>query len=68
VFFKLSRHAVVFHDFLANLAMQIVLLGVPIAGVGIRAFVLIERPCMNPKWPQELLKRICGSAPAVAVV
>jgi peptidoglycan/LPS O-acetylase OafA/YrhL len=67
VFFKLTRHAVVFHDFLANLAMQIILLGVPIAAVSILAFVLIERPCMNPKWPQDLLKRIRGTAPAVEV-
>lgn len=52
-FFKLSRHTVVFQDFLSNLVLQIVLLGVPIALVSMLAFVGIERPCMDPNWPQK---------------
>ncbi len=60
VFFKLTRHAIVFQDFLTNLAMQIVLLGVPIATVSLLAFVLIERPCMDPAWPRKLGERFSG--------
>ena len=53
VFFKLTRHLVVFHDFLLNFAVQIVTLGIPIAVVSVLVFVLIERPCMDPAWPRK---------------
>jgi hypothetical protein len=58
VFFKLTRHAVVFQDFLLNFGVQIVLLGIPIAIVSVLAFVLIERPCMDPAWPQKFVKKL----------
>lgn len=53
VFFKLTRHAVVFQDFLANFTVQLLLLSIPIAIVSLLAFVLIERPCMDPAWPRK---------------
>jgi len=60
VCFKLTRHAVVFQDFLANLAMQIVLLGIPIAAVSLLAFLCIERPCMDPAWPRKVTEKFWG--------
>lgn len=60
VFFKLTRHAVVFHDFLSNFGAQIILLGVPIAAVSLVAFLLIERPCMDPAWPRKLAEKFRG--------
>lgn len=54
VFFRWTRHAVVFQDFLLNYCTQVVLLGLPIIAVSVAAFLLIERPCMNPRWPMEL--------------
>jgi peptidoglycan/LPS O-acetylase OafA/YrhL len=54
VFFKLTRHGVVFQDFLANFSVQVFGLGMPIAAVSVLAFVLIERPCMDPTWPRKL--------------
>ncbi|MHB1744308.1 MAG: acyltransferase family protein [Acidobacteriaceae bacterium] len=54
VFFKLTRHLILFHDFLLNFSLQIVALGIPIAAVSVLAFVLVERPCMDPAWPRKL--------------
>lgn len=54
VFFRVTRHFVVFHDFLVNYLIQIVALGIPIALVSALAFVLIEKPCMDPEWPRKL--------------
>jgi peptidoglycan/LPS O-acetylase OafA/YrhL len=62
VFFKLTRHAVVFKDFFLNYCAQVVLLGIPIAAVSLAAFVLIERPCMDPNWPERLNLRIRAAA------
>lgn len=56
VVFKLTRHAVVFQDFLTNFAVQTVLLGIPIATVSLLAFLMIERPCMDPAWPRKLVQ------------
>jgi peptidoglycan/LPS O-acetylase OafA/YrhL len=58
IVFKATRHLVVFHDFLVNYAIQVVTLGTAIAVIGTLYYVLIERPCMDPRWPQELLRRI----------
>lgn len=60
VFFKVTRHWIVFHDFLANFLVQIVTLGIAIAMVSLLAFVLIERPCMDPAWPQKLWSLLPG--------
>ena len=54
VFFRITRHFVVFQDFLVNYSIQIVALGIPIALVSAIAFVLIEKPCMDPEWPRKL--------------
>lgn len=65
VFFKFTRHMVVFEDFLLNLLVQILALGIPIAVVSVIAFVAIERPCMDPAWPQKLWDSFTGGpAPA----
>lgn len=58
VVFKATRHFAVFHDLLVNYAIQVVTLGTAIALLGTLYFVLIERPCMDPQWPQKLWLRI----------
>lgn len=63
VFFKLTRHAVIFRDFLLNFLIQIVALGVPVLLISVLAFVSIERPCMDPAWPQKLWRTITGKQP-----
>ena len=60
VFFKITRHWVIFHDFLLNLIVQVTGLGIPIAAVSVLVFVLIERPCMDPAWPQKLRAFLLG--------
>jgi hypothetical protein len=57
-FFKLTRHLVVFHDYLANYAVQLATLGSAIALVGAAYYLLIERPCMDPHWPRQLWQRL----------
>jgi peptidoglycan/LPS O-acetylase OafA/YrhL len=64
VFFKLTRHLIVFHDFLLNFSVQVVALGIPIALVSLLAYVLIERPCMDPAWPQKLWQFLTGKRTA----
>ncbi len=66
VFFKLTRHAVLFHDFLLNFLIQIVTLGIPIAIVSVLAFVLIERPCMDPAWPRKLMAMLATRSKSAA--
>lgn len=65
VSFKLTRHLVMFHDFLLNFLVQIFALGIPIALVSVLAFVTIERPCMDPAWPQKFWLSLLGR-PSVA--
>jgi peptidoglycan/LPS O-acetylase OafA/YrhL len=64
VVFKGTRHLVVFNDFLLNYLVQIATLGVAIALLGTLYYVLIERPCMDPQWPQKLWRRIRRSSDA----
>jgi len=52
---------IIFHDFLLNLLVQFITLGIPIAAVSVLAFILIERPCMDPAWPQKLAERFSGN-------
>ena len=56
--FKLTRHLVRFQDFFANWILQVLLLGFGIAVFGTLYFVLIERPCMDPTWPQKLRAKL----------
>jgi len=60
VFFKLTRHLIVFHDFLLNFSVQVVALGIPIAVVSLLAYVMIERPCMDPAWPRKFWQLLTG--------
>lgn len=45
-------------DFTLNFLLQLLLLSVPILLVGGAFFVLVERPCMDPRWPQKLWARV----------
>ncbi|MGB8480828.1 MAG: acyltransferase [Acidobacteriaceae bacterium] len=60
VFFKLTRHLIVFHDFLLNFSVQVVALAIPIAAVSLLAYVMVERPCMDPAWPRKLWQLLTG--------
>ena len=53
-FFKETKHLLVFRDFLANFVVQVVILGALVLIFGTAYFVLVERPCMDPKWPNKL--------------
>jgi peptidoglycan/LPS O-acetylase OafA/YrhL len=64
VVFKATRHLAIFNDFLLNYSLQIVTLGGAIALLGTLYFVLIERPCMDPQWPQKLWRRMRHASPA----
>ncbi|MGO8717673.1 MAG: acyltransferase family protein [Acidobacteriaceae bacterium] len=63
VLFKLTRYLVVFHDFFLNFALQVLALGIPIAAVSVLAFVLVERPCMDPGWPRKFWQCVTKSPP-----
>ncbi len=66
-FFKLTRHAIVpSFSFPANLALQLLVTGVPTILLCVAFFVLIERPCMDPDWPAHLYHRLTGRNPAEA--
>jgi len=52
-FWRIGGDAVTF-------VLQTVLLLIPILVVSLVYFVLIERPCMNKRWPQELAARLRG--------
>ncbi len=54
VMFKVSRRAIFFHDFLLNLLVQSAIILPVILLVGGVFFLLVERPCMDPLWPQKL--------------
>ena len=51
--FKLSRHLLVFQDFLLNLLLQLIVFAIPVLVVSTLFFLLIERPCMKPNWPSQ---------------
>jgi peptidoglycan/LPS O-acetylase OafA/YrhL len=53
--FRFTQHLVV-SNFFATCLIQVVVLGVCIYLVCTAYYILIERPCMDPKWPQKLLK------------
>ncbi|GAC1427267.1 MAG: hypothetical protein NVSMB62_25040 [Acidobacteriaceae bacterium] len=59
--FKATRHLEFTSDFLLNYAIQILSLGSAVALCGIVFYVLIERPCMDPRWPQKLWARLRGT-------
>jgi peptidoglycan/LPS O-acetylase OafA/YrhL len=62
VFFRGTRHLAVFNDFLANYTVQVITLGSSVLLCGTAYYLLIERPCMDPRWPQELWARLTRSS------
>lgn len=58
--FKASRRLVVSHDLLANFLLQSALILPCILAFCVLYFVLIERPCMDPAWPQKLWAALSG--------
>jgi peptidoglycan/LPS O-acetylase OafA/YrhL len=60
--FKASRHLLLTHDLLANFLVQSVLILPCILAFSIAYFVAIERPCMDPAWPQKLWAALSGSS------
>ncbi len=52
--FKASRYVLLTHDLLANFLVQCALVLPCVLAFCTLYFVLIERPCMDPKWPQKL--------------
>jgi peptidoglycan/LPS O-acetylase OafA/YrhL len=58
--FKVSRHVLVTRDLLANFLVQSVLILPCILVFCVLYFVLIERPCMDPAWPQKLWTAVSG--------
>jgi peptidoglycan/LPS O-acetylase OafA/YrhL len=47
-------------SYAATLGLQVILIGIPVLLVSIALFLLIERPCMFPDWPQRLRARLTG--------
>jgi peptidoglycan/LPS O-acetylase OafA/YrhL len=66
--FKASRRIVVSHDLLTNFLVQSALILPCILAFCTLYFVLIERPCMDPAWPQKLRTALSGHGkrPAIA--
>lgn len=58
--FKVSRRVLVTHDLLNNFLVQSVLILPCILAVSVLYFILIERPCMDPTWPQKLWTAVSG--------
>jgi peptidoglycan/LPS O-acetylase OafA/YrhL len=65
--FKASRHIVVGHDLLANFVLQSLLILPCVLAFCVLYFVLIERPCMDPAWPQKLRAALSGLGKRAAV-
>ena len=65
--FKASRHIVVSHDLLANFLLQSVLILPCIFVFCVLYFVLVERPCMDPAWPQKLRAALSGPGKRAAI-
>lgn len=59
--FKATRHLVVFDDFLANYALQVATMAVPVALFGTLYYVAVERPCMDPQWPRRVWQALSRS-------
>jgi peptidoglycan/LPS O-acetylase OafA/YrhL len=58
--FKASRRIVVSHDLLVNFLVQSVLILPCILAYCVLYFMLIERPCMDPAWPQKAWAALSG--------
>ena len=60
VVFKVTRHAILFHDFLANYILQVLFTALPVVFLCGLFYLAIERPCMDPAWPTKLWTRLFG--------
>lgn len=60
--FKASRHLLLTHDLLDDFLVQSVLILPCILAFSVAYFVLIERPCMDPAWPQKLRAALSRSS------
>jgi peptidoglycan/LPS O-acetylase OafA/YrhL len=56
-FFRVTKHVVVTQDYLLNVTIQAVLLLPFILFFSTLYYLCIERPCMDPRWPQKLLQK-----------
>jgi peptidoglycan/LPS O-acetylase OafA/YrhL len=56
--FKATKHLAIFQDFLANYLTQVFTLGPCVLLFGTLYFILVERPCMDPEWPQKMWRRL----------
>lgn len=57
VLFRATRHFI-FQDFLLSYAFQVVTIGSGIVLFGTLFYVAVERPCMDPQWPQKLWLKV----------
>ena len=57
---RIVHRTLIFPSFFANYAVYVALLVPGVLLVSTGYFLLIERPCMDPKWPGKLLQRIRG--------
>jgi peptidoglycan/LPS O-acetylase OafA/YrhL len=60
--FKASRHLLLTHDLLGDFLVQSVVILPCILAFSVAYFVLVERPCMDPAWPQKLRAALSRSS------
>jgi peptidoglycan/LPS O-acetylase OafA/YrhL len=60
--FKVSRRLIVTHDLLTNFLLQGIIILPCVLAFCVVYFVLIERPCMDPAWPQKLRAALSNSS------
>jgi peptidoglycan/LPS O-acetylase OafA/YrhL len=58
--FKFTRHFLILSSLPLSFLIQAILLGSCIYLFSTAYFVLIERPCMDPKWPHQLAAKLSG--------
>jgi peptidoglycan/LPS O-acetylase OafA/YrhL len=54
IVFRLSKHFTAGHDYLSNVLLQCVYLLPAVLFFCTLYYLLVERPCMDPKWPRKL--------------
>jgi peptidoglycan/LPS O-acetylase OafA/YrhL len=60
--FRLTKHLVWTHDYFLNLTIQDTLLIPPVLLFSTLYYMSVERPCMDPRWPQKLVQKWKGSS------
>src|SRR5579859_3502267 len=66
--FKASRHVMLTHDLLGAVLVQAAIILPCVLAFCTVYFVLIERPCMDPAWPQKLWAAVSGHSRRPEVV